>query len=344
MKHILVLLAMTAVAHAMDPQRGGEVLREQGCLACHNVRGEGARTAPDLAGPLLDHFTPSRFASLVWNHLPSMWTAASIERMARPRPSAQDVEDLFGYLYSMHFPNPRGTEVRGERAFEDRGCAACHTAGPGTPVQNWPNVADPFALVQKMWDHAPQMRNARASNGVRFERLSARDLSDLAVFASKGTARISAPATLPETASGEPLFKANCGACHPAIINIERRLGDHTPLEIAASLWNHAASMQTMPTVAPNSMRAIVGYVWNLQFKKQGSVAKGARLFETKRCMSCHASSTRGDRIFTPYSLTALVFAHGPNMQAALDQRKAQWPYLSPNDVLDILAYWNQRP
>ena len=32
----------------MDPQRGKQVLREQNCLACHNVKGDGGRTAPDL--------------------------------------------------------------------------------------------------------------------------------------------------------------------------------------------------------------------------------------------------------------------------------------------------------
>ncbi len=343
MRRLILASVFAATALALDPQRGEQVLREQNCLSCHNVRGEGELKAPDLASRLIDRYTPAQLASSLWNHLPQMWTAMSRELVARPRPTVRDAEDLFGFLYVAHFLNPAGTQARGERAFEQRGCAACHSAGPGNPVENWRGIRDPFALVQQMWNHAGLMRNAREQRGVVFEKLSSRDLSDLTAFASKGAAKAT-PVTLPESAQGEALFKSNCGGCHPAIVNLQKRLQDRTPAEISAGLWNHAASMQTVPLLAPNDMRAIVGYVWNLQFQESGNAVRGAKTFQDKKCSSCHAQMSRGERIYTSYSMISLWWAHGPLMQADIEKKRARWPYLSPEDVSNLVAYMNQRP
>ncbi len=333
---------MAAAAYAMDPQRGEQVMREQNCLTCHNVRGEGALKAPDLSARLVDRYTPAALASLLWNHLPEMWTAMSKELVGRPRPSERDAEDMFAYLYAEHFLNPAGTQARGERAFEQRGCAACHSAGPGNPVENWRGIRDPFALVQQMWNHAGLMRASREQRGVVFERLSARDLADLTAFASR-TAK-QAPSTMPETAQGASLFKANCGGCHPGIVNLQKRLQDRTPLEVASGLWNHANSMQTLALGAPNDMRSIVGYVWNLQFQESGDAVRGAKTFADKKCAGCHAQMNRGERVFSTYSMISLWWAHGPLMQADMQKKKARWPYLAPEDVANLVAYMNTKP
>ncbi len=327
----------------MDPQHGEQVLREQNCLSCHNVRGQGGSNAPDLAARLTGSYTPASLASLVWNHLPEMWAAIGNDRVARPRPTSRDAEDMFGFLYSAHFLNPAGTEARGERAFEQRGCAACHSAGPGNPVENWRGIRDPFALVQQMWNHESLMRDSREKRGVMFEKLSSRDLADLTAYASKGAAKAS-PTTLPETTRGEALFKANCGACHPGIVNLQKRLQDRTPTEVAAGLWNHAASMQTVPLLAGNDMRAIVGYIWNLQFQESGDAARGAKTFQDKKCDTCHAQMARGERVYTAYSMISLWWAHGPLMQADAAKKKARWPSLSADDVSNLVAYMNKIP
>jgi len=343
-RRILLALLLTLPAFSMDPQHGAEVMREQNCLTCHNVRGQGGLKAADLSERLIDHYTPSALASLLWNHLPEMWSAMSRDLVARPRPSERDAEDIFAYLYTAHFLNPAGTQARGERAFEQRGCAACHSAGPGTPVENWRGISDPFALVQQMWNHASLMRQSRADRGIVFEKLSSRDLADLTAFTSKGTAPSTSPGTLPESSTGEALFKANCGACHPGIINLQQRLRDRTPTEVAAGLWNHANSMQTVPLAAPNDMRSIVGYVWNLQFQETGDPARGAKAFQDKRCAGCHAQMARGQRIYTSYSMISLWWAHGPLMQADMEKKRARWPYLSPDDVANLVAYMNRIP
>ena len=343
MRNALLALLLASTSFAMDPQRGQQVLRDQNCLSCHNVRGEGGLKAPDLSARLIDRYTPAALASLLWNHLPEMWTAMSKDLVGRPKPTARDAEDMFGFLYSAHFLNPAGTQARGERAFEQRGCAACHSAGPGNPVENWRGIRDPFALVQQMWNHAGLMKDSREKRGVLFEKLSSRDLSDLTAYASKGAAKAT-PSTLPETAQGEALFKTNCGSCHPGIVNLQKRLQDRTPAEVAAGLWNHATSMQTVPLLAANDMRSIVGYVWNLQFQESGNAVRGAKTFQDKKCATCHAQMSRGERVYTAYSMISLWWAHGPLMQADMEKKKGRWPYLSSEDVSNLVAYMNRIP
>jgi cytochrome c2 len=343
-RRIVLLLAACASLWAMDPERGARILREQNCLACHNVRGDGAVRAPDLAARLIDHYTPAALASLLWNHMPGMWGALSREGLGRPRPSETDAEDIFAFLYAAHFAHPPGNEARGERAFEQRGCAACHSAGPGTPVENWRGIRDPFQLVQRMWNHAAAMNDSRERRGVLFQRLSARDLADITAYASRGGGRVTSPATLPPSREGEALFKANCGSCHPGIVNLQRRMRDRTPTEVAAALWNHAGSMQTVPLAAPNDMRAITSYVWNLQFEEAGDPRRGAQVFAEKRCAGCHAQMNRGERVYTSFTMMSLWWAHGPLMQADMEKKRVRWPYLSPDDITHLVAYLNTIP
>jgi mono/diheme cytochrome c family protein len=340
MRRTVFFFLLASTAFAMDAERGKQVMRDQNCLACHNVRGEGGMTAPDLAARLIDDYTPASLASLLWNHLPEMWSAMRNDQVARPRPAERDSEDMFAFLYSAHFLNPAGTQARGERAFEQRGCAACHSAGPGTPVENWRGISDPFALVQQMWNHASLMRASREQRGVVFEKLSSRDLADLTAFVTKGAAR-STPSTMPETRQGEALFKSNCGACHPAIVNLQQRMRDRTPAEVAAGLWNHANSMQNVPLAAPNDMRSIVGYVWNLQFQDTGNPIRGAKTFEDKGCAGCHAQMARGERVYTTYSMISLSWVHGPLMVADTANKRPRWPRLSPEDISNLVAYMN---
>lgn len=339
----LTLILFCGVSSAMDPARGKQVLRDQNCLSCHNVRGEGGTKAPDLSARLVDHYTPAALASLLWNHLPEMWSTMP-KNAAIPQPSPRDAEDLFGYLYTAHFANPPGNEMRGERAFEQRGCAACHTKGPGMPMENWKGIHDPFALVQQMWNHSSLMRESRYNKGVMFERLSSRDLADITSYATRGLARDTAPQTLPESTLGEALFKSNCGGCHPAIVDLRKRMRDRTPLEVASALWNHATNMQTVPLAAPSDMRNIVGYVWNLQFTPQGDPAAGAKTFADKGCSGCHQQMARGERVYTAYSMISLWWQHGPLMkQDAQGKNRARWQDLSADDVDNLVAYMNRR-
>jgi len=134
-------------------------------------------------------------------------------------------------------------------------------------------------------------------------------------------------------------------------VDLRKRMRDRTPLEVASTMWNHATSMQNMSLGGGNDMRAIVGYVWNIQFVSQGDPLRGAKTFADKGCSACHQQMNRGESVFTPYSMIALWWKHGPLMAADVARSKqknknarARWQYLSDDDVDDLVAYMNRRP
>jgi mono/diheme cytochrome c family protein len=65
------IVAYLYVSHYFDQEvslsRGQEVLRDKGCLACHAARGQGGRTAADLATYRAARSGPALVAAL-WNH------------------------------------------------------------------------------------------------------------------------------------------------------------------------------------------------------------------------------------------------------------------------------------
>jgi mono/diheme cytochrome c family protein len=194
-------------------------------------------------------------------------------------------------------------------------------------------VRDPFSLVQQIWNHAGSMPVTREVE------LSARDLADIAAFVRpEGSAQL----TLPAAESGKSLFDANCGGCHPKIVPLEGRLRNRSLTEIAAGIRNHLVRMQRMPLVAPNDMRSIVAYVWQMQhLAPSGDPERGQKRFTERRCASCHVDTAgrtnlaRGERIFTPFSMISLGWGH---------RTLPEWPSLSERDVADIVAYINTQP
>src|SRR5262252_856187 len=58
-----------------DAQRGSEFFKQQMCMNCHSVHGEGGSTAPDLGHRLDRNYTPAGIASRMWNHAPTLWEA-----------------------------------------------------------------------------------------------------------------------------------------------------------------------------------------------------------------------------------------------------------------------------
>jgi cytochrome c2 len=354
-------IACALSAWAADAQRGREVLEREGCLQCHHVRGEGQRLAPDLAEKLVYRYSPSALASMIWNHTPEMWEQMSNQVLARPLAGDRDWEDLFAYLYSLRIFDEAGNSNRGQRVFERKGCANCHTltgpaASTGTPVSQWARMDDPITLLQQMWNHASLMRNANALNRRDWQTLSSREFQDLTAYVQSRQNISAADAarrfTLPDPADGEALFKAHCVECHQGTMSFETRLGNKSLVDIGAGMWNHFPRMLAVPVVSAGEMRAIISFVWERQYLGgAGDIGRGREAFEKKRCASCHndpatgaSRMTRGEKVFTPFSMVALGWVHGRQMHQAMKEQGIRWPYLSPKDISDLIAYINSRP
>ena len=355
----LAAAAGPAFAWPADAQRGAEVLRRENCLECHSLKGQGGKGAPDLARRIGQGFTPSALASLVWNHGPTMWAAMPARNIALPRLTENDAEDLFAYLYSVRFFERPGDAARGKQVFEQKHCAECHSLrtparGPGQPVANWKSLEDPVALVEAMWNHSSEMKTELAAHQKVWASLTGQELTDLTVYLQNlpSLAGATPELTLPDPASGKPLFDQNCAACHKDSLALDRHFSGQTLMDVAAEMWNHIPRMIAAPALSSEEMRRIVAFVWERQYLgPSGNAAKGRKAFVEKRCSSCHdegganqAKFARGERVFTPVSIIPVVWAHGPQMLVQMKQEGIRWPHLSADDVSNLAAYLNTHP
>lgn len=358
----LPLLFSVPCLWGIDPANGAQVLQEQNCLTCHSAGGYGSGVAPDLGRRASTNDTPAALASRIWNHMPIMAPAMAEDRVARPQMSERDAEELFVYLYSLHFPDNQGDARRGRQVFAAKNCSSCHSLNPSgnteaKPVSDWKPLAGAFALIQEMWNHSSIMKNALAKRSTPPVSITGQELADLGAYvqALQQTRSFAVEKREPMPAdplAGKPLFEANCAQCHSQLVSLEDRLSNRTITEIGADLWNHAPRMLAIPMMAPEDMRNIAAYVWQLQYAgPRGTVAGGARVFTDKGCIACHSDPEtgepvvgRGDKLYTPYSMISLGWDHDTRMQRDLKKKGMAWPRLSPANMSDLLEFINSRP
>jgi len=170
-----------------DPDHGWKLFREQGCTACHSVKDEAGRTGPRL-GPASD--LPPTIVQLtgsMWNHAPAMWRELEARGMKRPVLDAQQMADLFAFLYSCRYVEPGGSPKLGEILFVSRGCAHCHgqlaegtSQGPGLRGRGRNFTA--MTLAVGLWRHGPRMYRRAQQLGLAWPTLAEGDVGDLMTF------------------------------------------------------------------------------------------------------------------------------------------------------------------
>jgi mono/diheme cytochrome c family protein len=338
-----------------DAYRGAEVLKKENCVQCHAIRGEGGKTAPDLGVRTAHQYTPALMASTMWNHAPAMWSAMTEQGVARPVISDGEARDLFAYFYSIRYFDRPGEAERGKRLFTAKHCGECHeSAGPGKPISEWTTMTDPIALVQEMWNHSSLMKRAFAARKLEWVSLTSQDLVDLTVFVQNMPALRNKPVDfwLAEPKDGAELFKSKgCEGCHTGSLSLDHRLGDQTLTDVAVAMWNHAPRMVDSPMISTDEMRQIVSYVWERQYLgAPGNAGRGSQVFEGKHCATCHSGQSdapylgRGEKMFSPIAMVAILWKHGPTMLAQMQAKKIEWPRLSAEDMSNLVAYLNTKP
>lgn len=337
----LWVVAPVVLAGEADARRGAEFFAAQKCNACH-----GTGKAPDLTRTIDRDYTPSGIAARMWNHAPAMWSAISKSKMSMPQVSEDQAGDLFAFLYAARYFDKPGDAGRGRRAFVEKHCSECHAvgnraAGAGPAVGKWRSISDPVALVDHMWNHVPQMKAEFAKRKLKWPEMTSQDLADILVYVrnlpeSRGA---TAEFLLPPNVNGEQLFKEKgCMECHQGTLALDRRLQNRTLTEIAASLWNHSPKMkQQASEISYAEMRQLLGYLWSAQFfDPHGDGAKGAKVFEAKRCAGCHP---RPPTVNTLPAMVAALWKHGPQMLATMESKGVEWPILTAPEVSSLIAY-----
>ena len=369
MDRVFLLLLLTiagarpllGVTHDNDAKAGAEFFRTQLCVNCHSIEGQGAHQAPDLARGFDRNYTPAGIAARMWSHAPAMWDQISARKIRLPRADADQATSLFAYFYSAGYFEKPGDGERGRRIFGDKQCSACHavagsggTTGPA--VEQWASLTDPVVLVQRMWNHADQMKTAMAGRGIPWPRFRPQELRDLLAYVdSLPTARQrTLEFSLPSQEGGEALFAKNgCINCHnQGDLPLENRLGDSTLTDVAAALWNHAPQMQEPhPELTLAHMRQILGYVWTRQFFAiQGDPLRGRQTFAAKKCGACHDDPSSGapalstpDQPYSAITMVSVLWQHGPTMLRRMQQKRIDWPEFSQTEMVNLIAYLNAR-
>ena len=257
------------------------------------------------------------------------------------------------------------SNLAGAKVFSEKGCGLCHairgvgaTAGP-----------DLGRIERKsFFDLGAAMSNHLRGVAVKKPTLSPDDVTSLISFLF--TLQYYDQPGDPK--SGEQLFASKaCVQCHevggqggrqgPGLDFLKRA---SSPVLVAAALWNHGPEMTEKleatgvprPTFDGKELGDIIAYIVTAARDGGGEATRvapgvperGQKLFAAKQCVSCHSVGGKGGKIGPELgrghhiSLTqfaALMWNHGPNMWAAMQQRGIQVPRLRGQEMADIVAY-----
>ncbi len=174
---------------AGDASRGERVFVSKGCSRCHDVFGGGVEIGPDL-GRLDLRGSVTQIAGRMWNHWPAMTEAMEALDMRMPIFSEDELADLLAYLFVSRYAGEPGDLERGRVQYRERGCAFCHGLdGEGTlgPPLDWLTPAEEMEqVVQRMWNHAPEMWGQMSEHQIPWPRFEAGELADLLAFLLQG--------------------------------------------------------------------------------------------------------------------------------------------------------------
>jgi len=157
------------------------------CIGCHSVRGHGSQIGPEL-GP--DHElpqSPAQFATILWNHAPSMLARVKDAGVENPTLQGEEMADVLQFLSSLRYVEPTGSALLGEHIFAERGCALCHgAAAQGSPegpkLRTEGDAFTTVSLATAFWSHGGAMQSRAERMGITWPTLKATDIGDLISF------------------------------------------------------------------------------------------------------------------------------------------------------------------
>jgi mono/diheme cytochrome c family protein len=320
-----------------------------------------------------------KLVTQMWNHAPRMWEQVRSSKMAYPRFSAEEMANLFAYLYVTCYEDESGDAARGKLLFARKGCIRCHSVGD-TEGKVGPNLRDirpvdtPIFWSQTMWNHAPAMESHMRELNMPWPRFKGEEMNDLLAYVRQERAGPQREFELlpANPRQGWTLFRQKgCISCHA--IRGEGGtagpdLGSDRPLprtltQVAGQMWNHSPEMwATMkakgmerPTFEGPEMADLIAFLYSARyFELGGTPLIGQELFNERKCGRCHGTDARGgefgpslrkgDRLLTPVNLAQALWAHGPRMYAKAQELGLGWPTLNEGDLSHLLAFLNSSP
>jgi mono/diheme cytochrome c family protein len=161
-----------------------------------------------------------------------------------------------------------------------------------------------------------------------------------------------------------------CGKCH-AINGVGPTIGPdlgitpkkpQTITQIAGVMWNHAPEMRKVAqekgvqwqSFQASEMRDLIAFINFLRLLDQpGNVRRGERLFDEKRCSSCHALAGEGSKIASdlgqwrqygsPILWVEIMWQHALEMESKMRDMGLEWPKFKENEIVDLITFIQSR-
>lgn len=218
-----------------DPVRGKKLYVEKGCAGCHNL------SSANAAGgrPVINWESvadPVELARQMWNHAPSMRAAMAKTNKPIPKLSSTDINDITDYLRNL--PQTKGIHPQatfasaqtGEKLFELKGCAGCHSGENSLTRATGFRSANDVAAA--MWNHAALMK---VSSPLRPE-----EMTRIAGYV--WSLQFGLPTGNVE--SGRRLWESKgCSGCHAGQPPASVTGSEGNAYCMVAATWNHGPQM-----------------------------------------------------------------------------------------------------
>lgn len=360
---------------AGDPHSGAHLFQEKGCSYCHPVGGVGGRGAPDLGHTQLAHPSLNGLISTMWNHAPGMWKRMREERIIYPTFNAQEMSNVFAFLYALRYMDEPGNADRGRQLFRSKGCGDCHAInGNGAdigPDLGITSLETPIAWAETMWNHAPEMEARMRELDLQWPHFEGQEMNDLLAYVREGSRGLRNGVDLlpADPDRGWKLFRSkgciNCHAVGDEGGNSGPQLGPSreippTIVQFAGSMWNHSPQMwQAMkekhierPAFEEREMADVIAFLYRVRyFEPAGSVQTGKEIFARRGCSGCHGPTAEGTpwgpRLdwrrgsVTSITLATALWKHGPKMYERTKERGMAWPVMKEDEICHLLAFLN---
>jgi mono/diheme cytochrome c family protein len=107
--------------------------------------------------------------------------------MKQPAPTLTvgEMREILGTIWAKQYFGSAGNAARGQRVFEDKHCAACHTGASGAPGSNLAKGKDAYSdigMISVLWDHGPRMFADMEQKGLAWPRFTGSQMSDLIAY------------------------------------------------------------------------------------------------------------------------------------------------------------------
>ncbi|GAB4366470.1 MAG: hypothetical protein Kow00128_09980 [Deltaproteobacteria bacterium] len=356
-----------------DLLQGRKVFEEKHCSQCHSIFERERKIGPKLQsnrfyGSFLDIF------STLWNHAPAMGVYMRKEVLDRPQFSPSELNQLVSFLYMLPYLGKPGIPARGEALLENKACFRCHSLGrkgrkDGIPLDALSVYQSQVVLLQRMWNHGPEMIERMATSQTAIPTFSGNDMTDIFAALTEAATEKSRKVFLGvgNVVNGQKIFwEKGCEKCH-AIFgkggkdapDLGKTVSQANVTALITKIWNHAGKMQARfrekklgwPYFQETEMNDLIVFLYSLTYEdKPGNAGTGEALFRKKQCADCHFH-TEADKAKILHDIrdaNAVLFAtqiwnHIPAMEAAMVTKGVPWPEMSGQDLRDVLAYLKQQ-